>query len=818
MKKFVFLMIVFLLVCCTIAAILADYYRESPEVVTSSFVGRDSCASCHQPQSESFQGSHHDKAMAIATDESVLADFNNQTLKHFGVTSTMFRDNNRFMINTEGPDGQMHDYEVKYTFGVEPLQQYMVEIQPPTDSTTEKTKDITTNKIGRVQVLRVSWDTERKKWFYLSPPDVSEKLDPTDPLHWTGTTQNWNTTCAICHSTDFHKNFDLATNSYHSTFSEIDVSCEACHGPASYHVELAERTSLFWDRKHGYGLAKLKTESNLAQINTCAPCHSRRAEVEEGFSPGCNFDEYFVLQTISEPIYFADGQIRDEDYVHGSFIQSKMFHNGVKCSDCHDMHSTKLIHSGNQVCTSCHQHPAGKYDSPNHHHHTVGTPGAQCVNCHMPSTTYMDVDHRRDHSFRVPDPALSIATGTPNACTACHLQDAKLADHKSKFPLRQYKDWIEAEKLGDEVVAAELSRINDRMLLAIDSWYGDEDKERTTYYRDLAEALAASMDDDEAFEKAQTELLALAKDTRNPAMIRASALEGIIDPGVLAMANEAAVDLLKGDDLKIVAASLSLLDRQRRAVMATPAPNRAALMQSLELVVPPVLKQLGHPASRIRIQAARILVNLQRDMLEEFADGSQRKQLRNAMLESQTSLMLNSDQAMSHAMKGGINQLIGDFSQAEKDYRNAIRVGPNTPGPRTNLALLLDSKQRSMQTPAARNKVIEEVKRLRREEHELLRIDVERAKNLPDTHALHYGYAMSSFVQGDYDETEKHLAIALEQQPENERYLQAMALFLERIKEYKQADQMMDRLLKIDPENAVYQKMKDNALRNLKRE
>ena len=816
MKKFVVLMIVVSLVCCTIAAILVDYYRESPEVVRSSFIGRDSCASCHQPQAASFQGSNHDRAMEIATDDSVLANFNNRTLEHFGVTSTMFRDGDRFMINTEGPDGQMHDYEVKYTFGVEPLQQYMVEIQPSTNSLSENIDVKANQEIGRVQVLRVSWDTRQNKWFYLSPPDVLEKLDPSDPLHWTGTTQNWNTTCAICHSTDFHKNFDLATNSYHSTFSEIDVSCEACHGPAGYHVELAERTSLFWDRKHGYGLAELKSESNLAQINTCAPCHSRRAEVEEGFKPGCNFDEYFVLQTVSEPIYFADGQIRDEDYVHGSFIQSKMFHNGVKCSDCHDMHSTKLIHSGNQVCTSCHQHPSGKYDTPNHHHHAVGTPGAQCVNCHMPSTTYMAVDHRRDHSFRVPDPALSIATGTPNACTGCHLQDAKLGDHKTKVPLLQYKDWIEAEELGDEVVSAELSRINDRMRLAIDSWYGDEEKERTTYYRALANGLAASLGDDKTLQRAQTALLTLAKDARSPAMIRASALDGIVDAAVLIEANETAVELLKDDDIKIVAASLSLLDRQLRVLMGTPADNPTAFLQSLEPVVRPVLKQLGHPTSRIRVQATRILANMPRELLNEFTDGSQRKQFDNGMLESQTSLMLNSDQAMSHAMLGGLNQQAGDYKQAEKDYRNAIRVEPNIPGPRTNLALLLDAKQRSTPAAVQRDKLADEVRRLRKEEHELLKVDIQRAKDLSNTHGLHYSYAMSSYLQDEYDETKKHLTIALEQQPENEQYLQAMALFLEKIKEFERADQMIDRLLKIAPDNRSYQQMKIQAQQNLK--
>ena len=816
MKKLVFLIIVVLLIGCTIAAIFADYYRKSPKVVTASFVGRGSCASCHQPQLASFEGSHHDKAMAIATDESVLADFNNQTLEHFGITSRMFRDGDRYMINTEGPDGQLHDYEIKYTFGVEPLQQYMVEIQPSTNSVAGISDGYAENEVGRVQVLRVSWDTRENKWFYLSPPDVLDKLDPSDPLHWTGITQNWNTTCAICHSTDFHKNFDLASNSYHSTFSEIDVSCEACHGPASYHVELAERASFFWDRNHGYGLAKLKTENNLDQISTCAPCHSRRAEVVEGFSPSCNFDEYFALQTINEPIYFADGQIRDEDYVHGSFIQSKMFHNGVKCSDCHDMHSTKLIHSGNQVCTSCHQHPAGKYDTPNHHHHAVGTPGAQCVNCHMPQTTYMAVDHRRDHSFRVPDPALSITTGTPNACTACHLQDAKLADHQTKFPLRQYKDWIEAEKLGDDVVAAELSRINDRMSLAIDSWYGDEDKERTTYYRDLANGLSASLKNDEAFRKAQADLLLLAEDVRSPAMIRASALAAIVDADVLNEATETAVDLLKDDDLKIVAASLSLLDRQLGVVMETPATSSVARRQSLEPIVSPILKQLKHPASRIRIQAARILVNLPSNLRDEFADGSQRRQFKNAMLESQTSLMLNNDQAMSHAMLGSLNQQMREYVQAEENYRTAIRVEPNITGPRTNLALLLDAKQQSMPKAADRDKAAEEVKKLRKEEYELLKIDVQRSEDLANTHALHYGYAMSSYLQNEYDETKKHLTIALDQQPENEQYLQAMALFLEKIKEFEQADQMIDRLLKIAPDDRSYQQMKIQAQQNLK--
>ena len=807
MKKFVFPIIVVLLCCCIVGAILADYYRESPVVVTASLVGREQCASCHQPQAGAFHGSHHDKAMAIATKESVLGDFNDQTLEHHGVTSRMFRDGERFMINTEGPDGQMHDYEIKYTFGVEPLQQYMVEIQRPADAAK--------NEIGRVQVLRVSWDTAQKKWFYLTPPDVFEKIDPTDPLHWTGITQNWNTTCATCHSTGYHKNFDVATNSYHTTFSEIDVSCEACHGPASYHVELAERTSLFWDRKHGYGLTNLKTESNLAQINTCAPCHSRRGEVKEGFKPGCNFDEYFVLQTIDEPTYFVDGQIRDEDYVIGSFTQSKMFHNGVKCSDCHDMHSTKLIHSGNQVCTSCHQHSAGKYDTPNHHHHAVGTPGAQCVNCHMPHTTYMMIDDRRDHSFRVPDPALSIATGTPNACTGCHLDTTKLAGHKSKIPLLQYKDWVEAQKLGDEVVAAELSRVNDRMLLAIESWYTDESKERTTYYRDLAKGLSAAYGSGKEAKRAQADLLTLAKDDRTPKLIRASALAGINNPDVLVKAQSTAIDLLRDDDLTLVSSALALLDRRIGFVLNDPRVNRQELPYIILLAVDQIVKQLDHSASRIRIQAARSLVNLPPQLLGALTDARQQLSLQVALEESRVSLMLNNDQAMPHAMVADLNDRIGNFDQAERDYRNAIKIQPNVSGPRTNLTRLL-AKRAERKTKAEQEEVLQEIKALRLEENKLLAVDVERAKDLQNTDGLHFSYAMSCYLLDDFEKAKKHIKIALDQQPESQQYLQAMTLLLEKLEESEAAIQYVDRLLKMDPSNRGYQQIKMRILLNMK--
>jgi len=185
-------------VCAVLLALFAmwvgvDWYVAYPLDAPTRYVGRQSCAKCHENQMRSWHGSDHDRAMEVPADDSVLGDFDDATFTRFGIVTRFFRRGKQFFVNTEGPDGRLHDYEIKYTFGVRPLQQYMVEFPD-----------------GRVQVLRVSWDTVKNEWFYVAPPDVAdERLEPSDPLHWTGIGQNWNTMCADCHSTNLQKHFDL---------------------------------------------------------------------------------------------------------------------------------------------------------------------------------------------------------------------------------------------------------------------------------------------------------------------------------------------------------------------------------------------------------------------------------------------------------------------------------------------------------------------------------------------------------------------------------------------------------------------------------
>jgi len=407
------------------------------------YVGRTVCADSHAEQAVQWAGSHHDLAMQPANKETVLADFDNAGLTHFGVTSSFFRKDGAFMVRTEGADGTLHDYPIKYTFGVEPLQQYLVEFPG-----------------GRLQALSLAWDTRSKvqggqRWFHLYP---DQKIAHDDELHWTKPSQNWNSMCAECHSTYLQKNYDPATQTFSTTWSEIDVSCEACHGSGAEHVAWAERKPGWEKYASGKGLAitlderrnvvwSMDAETGNAirsqartgdkEIGMCARCHARRSPISRNYVHGEPFMDHYLPRLLDDGMYFADGQIDDEVYVYGSFLQSRMYHAGVTCSDCHEPYSLALRAPGNGVCLQCHQ--AEKYNSEKHHFHEADSPGASCAECHMPPRTYMVVDPRHDHSMRIPRPDISVKLETPNACTNCH------ASQSGEWAAEQVRKWYGRE-------------------------------------------------------------------------------------------------------------------------------------------------------------------------------------------------------------------------------------------------------------------------------------------------------------------------------------------------------------------------------------
>ena len=428
--------------------------REAP---VATFVGSETCAGCHQAEAQLWQGSHHQQAMDHATEKSVLGDFEDASFDNYGVHSRFFRNDGKFLVETDGPDGQLATFEVKYTFGVYPLQQYLIEFPD-----------------GRIQALSIGWDTRSKeqggqRWFHLYP---NEDIKHDDILHWTKLNQNWNFMCAECHSTGVQKNYDAANDRYHSTWAQINVGCETCHGQGSRHVAWVKSEQSWWpfgkheDKSKGLAV-RFDERSDVAwrhdpktgnpqrnfappvlrkEVETCGLCHARRAEFSEEWVPGQWLSDTHVVSGLSHGLYFADGQMQDEVYNYGSFKQSKMFAAGVTCSDCHDPHSDKLRVSGDGVCLQCHL--PDKYATTAHNHHAATTQPIACASCHMPTRTYMVVDRRHDHSLRIPRPDLSVKLGTPNACNDCH------ADKSAEWAASGVDTWFGPNREGFQNYAA----------------------------------------------------------------------------------------------------------------------------------------------------------------------------------------------------------------------------------------------------------------------------------------------------------------------------------------------------------------------------
>ncbi len=591
-----------------------------------TYVGRGACAGCHQREHELWAGSHHDLAIQVAIEETVLGDFDDASFTHFGTTSTFFKRDGKYSVRTDGPDGELRDYEITYTFGVYPLQQYLIAFPG-----------------GRYQALGVSWDARPRdeggqRWFHLYP---DEPVPHDDPLHWTGPNQNWNYMCAACHSTNLRENYNQESDGYETSWSEIDVSCEACHGPGSLHLEWAEgegdgrpyeeakglRVQLagsgdaIWSLDESTGTARRSSprQSN-AQIETCAPCHSRRSVVSDDYTHGDPLFDHYRPALLDEALYYADGQILEEVYVFASFIQSKMYRAGVTCSDCHEPHSLNVYASDNSLCARCHL-PA-RFDAPSHHHHETGSSGAACVECHMPATDYMVVDPRRDHSMRVPRPDLSVELGVPNACNACH------TDRSSEWAASAVRDW-----------------------------FGDEATGGPHFGRALQAGWTGSPGAPQALER-------LANDVSQPGIARASALSllgGYMSPGAVQAVRRALGD----EDPLVRMGALNALEGLEP-------------LERLSLASP----LLDDPVRSVRIEAGRVLAPVPREALS----ASQREALEGAIQEYIESQLAIAERPEAHMNLGLLFASRRQFAQAEMEYRKAMRLDSSFVAAHVNLS------------------------------------------------------------------------------------------------------------------------------------
>jgi tetratricopeptide (TPR) repeat protein len=696
------------------------------------YVGSERCASCHRKEYDVWKGSHHGLAMQAARAGAVLGDFSGATFALRGKTWRFFRRDGTFMVSAEGPDGALHDYEVAYAFGVAPLQQYVIAFPG-----------------GRLQCLSVAWDTVNKRWFFLYP---GQDIPPTDWLHWTRQAQNWNTMCADCHSTAVRKRYDPGTDTFKTTWSEIMVGCEACHGPGSRHAAWADLPAMARPPAEDHALVtRTAGLAGRELVALCAPCHSRRAQFADQGTPGGELLDRYLPVLLTEGVFYADGQILEEDYEYHSFIQSKMFANNVSCRDCHDVHSAARPKPGNETCTRCHR--ADTYDTEAHHFHKrtvngVHSAGADCVSCHMPGRNYMVVHFRRDHSLRVPRPDLSAELGTPNACNAagCH------ADKSVAWAVKAY-----------------------------DAWYG---KKRKPHFGTILSAGRAGR------REAAGALIELAGDQLRPAIARATAIELLgAYPGAEAAT---AIAGALGDSDPLV---------RHTAAAAVPAPDADRLVKLLAPL-------LSDPVRAVRDAAAARLAEVPVERL-----GEARRQTQTAALADDVKSQLYMyDMPSGPFNLGNLATLEGRPEEAEKHYRRALAIDDQFFLAKVNLALLLNRGGRNReagelleQVHAARPgdaSVALDLGLLLAEEDDAA--GAERALRAalasdPDLAAAAYNLAIL-LTQRDPAEALRFARRAAETEPEEPRYAYTVAFILHRRGESSAAITLLDGLLARHPE------------------
>lgn len=586
----------------------------------TAYVGSAVCVDCHQQQAAEWLRSHHRQAMQRANTDTVIGDFADAEFSYNGITSRFTQRDGRFLVTTDGSSGESQEFEIAATFGIRPLQQYLIELDR-----------------GRWQALSIAWDSRTaeeggQRWFHLYPED---DIDSDDPLHWTGVFQRWNTMCADCHSTNLQKGYDAAADTFSTTWDEIDVGCEACHGPGSLHASDTDvappalpASSHSWVFDSELPIAsRVPAIRQQAEIEVCAQCHSLRTQLTDDYDPGDMFLDAYRPELLLDGLYHADGQVLAEVYVYGSFMQSAMASAGVTCTDCHEPHSGELRLPGNGVCAQCHR--ADVFDRPEHHQHAQSTAASQCVSCHMRDETFMVIDDRRDHSFRVPRPDLSASLGSPNACNDCH------DDESSDWAARRVAEWFPNGRWNEPHFG---QAIHAGRTLAMDG---------------------------------RTRLLELIADESAPAIARATALQLL--PSWLADSDAALLQQgLEGDEPLVTLAAIE-------AAAGFAADTRVDLVQRF----------LTHELLAVRVAAARVLLTA-RDQL------SARRQLDldaavDEFLATQT---FNSDRAQGFLSRSIVAVERGQLEMAEQLLLEAIERHASDTALHVNLAELYRSQGR----------------------------------------------------------------------------------------------------------------------------
>lgn len=717
------------------------------KVQKNTYIGQKACAKCHVQQSMLWKGSHHDQAMQAATIDTVLGDFNNALVIFHDTTFTFYYVDNQFFVKKTTADGKEKDFAIRYTFGVFPLQQYLIEMPG-----------------GRLQVLDLAWDNRPvqlggQRWYVL--PFV-KPLKGGQIL----ASRNWNANCAACHSTNIQKNYNALKNDYATKWSEMDVSCEACHGPGYEHqqwaISQANQQAASQSSYRGFNnsfISANKTQwhidpitgkplrsskgNNRAEIETCARCHSRRKQLRQGI-PGEPYMDNFQPHFLDDGLYYADGQMQDEVYVYGSFLQSSKYQSGVTCSDCHEPHVAELRLPGDRICNQCHL--AEKFRTHKHHHHSASS-DVTCLNCHMPTKVVMGIDARHDHSFQIPNPQNTIDFNTPNACNQCH------EDKSAQWAIESMSSW------GVKKIKAE-------------SFAHIMDAQRKQLSR------------------ANQKAINLLKQSSQPVIAQATILSQLsesLDQDALKLIEQQ----LQHEDAMIRVAALIALDNGYQSGSIT-------FEQIAQLAMP----LISDPVRLVRMEAARLLAALDESLLEE----KDAKDLKVARQEYIDSLNFNVDLPESLINMADFYLAMNDPELAEKTYRQALQLHPGTVQVWTKMAQFYSELDRE-------NDAIQ-----------LLQQGIEKIEKA-NSAALYHDMGLAQVRLNKLDKSLESLATAAQLEPDNPHYSyvygialnsnqrseEAINVLMQSSQKHPQERPLLMALSSISQDNGNYQEALDYA-------
>ncbi len=416
------------------------------------FARSDSCRSCHAREYETWHASFHRTMTQVASPESVVAPFDGRTMTRYGQEVRVERRGDEFWVDMVEPEWN--------------LSFVLQDRIPPTEGAPRSQRRIAmTTGSHSFQAYWYVIDGTHELWLFpwryliddnlwIHVDDAFLQPPPDRPAlgH-----QVWNQSCIPCHSVGGQPGANLLTRRFDKTrVAELGIACEACHGPALKHVESRQKSFGNVSLQH-HGDQSDTTIFNpgrtdhAASTQMCGSCHSHfdydpenpankdRAVAGNELRPGDNMrdrgrfptvaDEHvmkFDALEITVSCFWADGACRSGGREYNGLTESACFLKGqVSCLSCHQMHGTdpddQLI-EGMRTDTACLQcHTDMKQNISAHSHHAAGSSGSECMNCHMPYSSFALLRGIRSH--RIDSPAI-VPFGENvrlNACNLCHL-------------------------------------------------------------------------------------------------------------------------------------------------------------------------------------------------------------------------------------------------------------------------------------------------------------------------------------------------------------------------------------------------------------